>query len=109
MTEWQLSHLVLASFSLLANYLSIKFTSKRAIKLANIMTKDYKYLTSIQNLPEGSFNFFYSAQKVKFIIDIDIISYIICFANTTNKGNIMHWCKLDDMWYFNSWVVYNDV
>ena len=91
MSEWQLSHLALASFSSLADYSSIKLTSEKAVKSAKIMTKDRKYLTSTQNLSEASFDFSRSAQKVKFTADIDIISYVICLADTTNKGNIMHW------------------
>ena len=91
MSEWQLSHSALASFSSLADYSSIKLTSEKAVKSAKIMTKDRKYLTSTQNLSEASFDFSRSAQKVKFTADIDIISYVICLADTTNKGNIMHW------------------
>ena len=93
MSDWQFSHSALVSFSLLANYSSIKLTSKKAVQSAKIMTKDCKYLTSTQNLPEASFDFSCSAQKVKFTADIDIISYVICLADATNRGNIMHRCN----------------
>ena len=64
MSEWQLNHLALASFSLLADYLSIKLISEKAVKSAKVMTKNRKYFTSTQNLPEASFNYFCSAQNV---------------------------------------------
>ena len=90
MSKWQFSS-TLASFPLLADYSSIKLTSEEAIKETKIMTKDCGNLTPTQHLPETSFDLTRSAQKVKFTADIDIISYVICLADTTNKGNIMHW------------------
>ena len=50
--KWQFS-LTLASFSLLADYSSVKLTSEKTIKAI----ENYKYLTSTQNLPKVSFNF----------------------------------------------------
>ena len=51
-----------ASFSLLANYSSFKLTSKKAIKAC-------KYLTSIQNLLDASFDLSHIAQTVEFLLD----------------------------------------
>lgn len=48
----------LASFSLLANYLLIKLNNKNIIKLANIITKNCKYLIFRKNLPKTSFDLF---------------------------------------------------
>lgn len=70
--KWQFN-LTLADFFLLADYSSMKLTSEKVVKSAKIMTKDYKYLTSIQNLLEMSFNLFCTIQKVKFTTNINII------------------------------------
>ncbi len=83
MSEWQLSS-TLASISLLADYPSVKLTSKNVIKAA----EHCKCLTSIQNLPKAFFDLSCLVQKVKFLPDNDTFSYVICLANTTNKANI---------------------
>lgn len=52
------------------------------------MKKDYKYFTSMQNLLETFFNFFYTTQtNNKYILSL--IGYIIYVINVTNKTNII--------------------
>ena len=86
MITWQFS-LTLAS--LLADYLSVKLTSQKAIKAV----EDRKYLIFTQNLPDASFNLFCVAQIAKFLPDDNDLSsqigYVICLANIVNKANII--------------------
>lgn len=60
--KWQLSFLALANFSLLADSLLVKLTSKETIKETKIMTKDCGNFTTTQHLLETSFNFLLFAQ-----------------------------------------------
>lgn len=83
LSKWKFS-LTLASFSLLADYLSVKLTSKEAVKAV----KGCNYLTYIKTLPKASFNLFHATQTAKLLLDNDTISYVICLTNTTNKANI---------------------
>lgn len=53
----------MTSFSLLIDYLALKLTSEKSIKVV----KDYKYLISTQNLPETSFDLFCTNQKFEFL------------------------------------------
>lgn len=76
--------MTLAGFSFLADYLSVRLTSKKIIQVA----KDHKYFTSIQTLSETSFNLFYTTQTVKLLPDNNTISYVIYLINTINKDNI---------------------
>ena len=62
-SKCQLS-LTLASFPLLADISSVKLTSQKAFKVV----EDQKYLTSIQNLPEASFNLFHTIQTIDFLL-----------------------------------------
>lgn len=110
LSKQQLSHLALAHFFLLDEYPSVKQTSEKVLIETKLMITDCGNLTPIQHLLEVSFNLFYTRQKVKFTIDIDIIllvvftklsnmainillsqiSYTICLINMTNKTNIMY-------------------
>lgn len=81
--KWEFS-LTLASFFLLTYNLSVKLTSKKTIKTI----RNCKYLTSIQTLPKLFFDRFCTAQIAKLLPDNDIIGYVICLANITNKTNI---------------------
>lgn len=83
--EWQLSW-TLASLFLLVDYSLVKLTSEHMIKAV----ENHKYSTSIQNLPEASFDLFYFVQIVIFLPDNDTISYIICLTNIIKKTN-MNW------------------
>lgn len=76
MFKWKFS-LTLASFSLLADYSSIKLTSKKTVKSEKIMKKNWKYLIFTQNWLKTCFNFSCPVQKVKFTTHINTIQVII--------------------------------
>lgn len=65
----------------MANYLLVKLTNKKVIKAVKIQ----KYFILTQSMLEVFLNLFYTTQIVKFLLDNNIINYIISFANITNK------------------------
>ena len=91
MFTWQFS---LNLASLLADYLSVKLTSQKAVKAV----ENRKYLTSTQNLPDASFDLSCVAQTAKFSPNNNDLSsqigYVICLADTVNKANIIHWSSM---------------
>ena len=91
-SKWQLC-LTLASFPLLADYPSVKMTSENIIK----KTKDCKYFTFTQNLPDISFDLSCFIQIVQFLPDNNTISYVIYLSDTTNKANI-DWSLIKFKW-----------
>lgn len=55
---------------------------------STLIVENCKYFIFIQNLSDVSFDFFCTSQTNKLLLDNNIMSYDICFANTTNKTNI---------------------
>lgn len=63
----------LVSFPLLADYLSVKLTKEASLYLSHIVQ-------TAKFLPNNNI--------------VQLISYVICLANITNKGNIIYWSSM---------------